>query len=112
MTEDHAGLRWDLGPAAEAVDQLLETWTADRVVERLWAEDHTIWSADPLPELTDRLGWLKLPESMADAVAEIREFGRRGVEPGDPPRRRARHGGLQPCPRRLPSGARTAAGPA
>ena len=74
MIEEYATVRWDLGSAAEAVERRLETWTVDRVVERLWAKDHTLWSPTPLPELTDRLGWLALPGSMTASVPEILDF--------------------------------------
>ncbi len=41
-----------------------------RIGERLRARDHTIWSPDPA-EISDRLGWLDLPETMRAALPAI-----------------------------------------
>ena len=34
---------------------------ADRIVERIWRKDHTVWKDDPT-EIADRLGWLTLAD--------------------------------------------------
>ncbi|KPJ92080.1 MAG: hypothetical protein AMS18_08120 [Gemmatimonas sp. SG8_17] len=53
-----------------------------RVCERIWQKDRTVWSAEQVPELTDRLGWLTLPEVMdgqVDGITAIaHEIKRRG----------------------------------
>ncbi len=59
-----------------AVNRRLETWAAERFIERLWAHDHTLWSPEPLPELTDRLGWLDLPGNMSGAADDLKTFAR------------------------------------
>src|SRR5204862_3839075 len=41
---------------------------------RLWQKDHTLWSKEPQPELTDRLGWLELPETMAQETGKLTAF--------------------------------------
>jgi len=46
---------------------------ANHIVSRLWAHDHRIWRDDPT-EITNRLGWLHLPETMPARVDEIRHF--------------------------------------
>ena len=71
MIEPQAGMRWDLGPAAAEVGRLLGGWRGSESVKRLWAKDHTLWSTIKQPELTDRLGWLSLPGSMAAAEADL-----------------------------------------
>ena len=63
-----------LGEYQAAVDRRLAQWQAADAPGRLWAADHTLWTAEPEPEIDDRLGWLQLPETMRDAVPEILEF--------------------------------------
>ena len=52
----------------------------DRVIERLWRRDHTLWSPDPR-EISDRLGWLDAAPTEADLaaieqlVADVRREG-------------------------------------
>jgi glucose-6-phosphate isomerase len=57
----------------DAVSARLEAWTADRVAERLWARDGTLWAASGAApsELTAWLGWLDLPERMAARQREL-----------------------------------------
>jgi len=69
---DHYNLR--LGGHQEQVEKRLEVWQENRFADRLWERDHTLWATTPLPELTDRLGWLDLPAEMLDQVAELTEF--------------------------------------
>ena len=40
---------------------------------RIWERDHTLWRDDPT-EIADRLGWLDLPERMADSVPDLAAF--------------------------------------
>ncbi len=40
----------------------------------MWEKDHTLWSSEPQPELTDRLGWLELPSTMEKQAADLRSF--------------------------------------
>ena len=54
------------------VNRRLKDWQAAQFGSRLWKKDHTLWSPNPLPELTDRLGWLELPETMEKQVADLR----------------------------------------
>lgn len=51
----------------------LERMRAERVIERVWARDHTVWKPDPT-EITDRLGWLDAPEWATARVDELRAF--------------------------------------
>ncbi len=67
-------LALELGAYRDAVAARLAAWESGDLVARLWAGDHRLWTAEPAPELTDRLGWLHLPRTMADSVAELREL--------------------------------------
>jgi len=48
--------RW-LAPIAAATAAVQERLEAERVVERIWQRDHTVWPGGP-QEVSDRLGWL------------------------------------------------------
>lgn len=65
MTQQEiSGLQMTLGRYGEAVAARLRRWEAEDFRRRLWAKDHTLWAPEPVPELTDRMGWLELPESL------------------------------------------------
>lgn len=70
-----AGAELRLGRYEPAVQARLERWQNEGFGRRLWGKDHTVWSAQPVPELTDRLGWLKLPESMRTQAEDLARFG-------------------------------------
>lgn len=63
-----------LGRYERTVQARLERWETQGFGRRLWAKDHTVWSETPVPELTDRLGWLKLPESMRTQAEDLARF--------------------------------------
>ena len=60
-------------PLEERVEERLDDAERTDLVGRIWRRDHTVWNPDPT-EIADRLGWLDLPETMADRVAELRAF--------------------------------------
>jgi transaldolase/glucose-6-phosphate isomerase len=64
-----------LGTIQRRVDRRLKAWQEQQFGERLWQKDGTLWSSTPVPELTDRLGWLELPETMEKQLNELRAFG-------------------------------------
>ena len=69
------GAELRLGRYEPAVQARLERWQSEGFGSRLWGKDHTVWSPQPVPELTDRLGWLKLPESMRTQAEDLARFG-------------------------------------
>jgi transaldolase / glucose-6-phosphate isomerase len=58
------------GLEERVIDRLARTGD---VVGRIWHRDHTLWKPDPA-EISDRLGWLSLPELMAERVDELHRF--------------------------------------
>ncbi len=50
-------------------------------VARIWRKDHTLWKASP-QEITNRLGWLDLPNSMRSTLSELTRFGKSVEERG------------------------------
>ena len=63
-----------LGALTPTVAARLTAWEEQEAVARLWTKDHTLWTADPVPEIADRLGWLTLPQTMRAEVAALGEF--------------------------------------
>ena len=61
-----------LGSYQKRVDRRLAEWQKEQFAGRVWKKDHTLWSKDLQPELTDRLGWLELPETMAKETDKLR----------------------------------------
>ena len=57
-----------------AVAAALARLDAERAVERVWAKDHTLWSANPT-EISDRLGWLTVADAMRPRLEELAAFG-------------------------------------
>ena len=67
-----------------AVTARLESWTVDRVAERLWAKDGSLWadSGKPPEEISAWLGWLDLPDAMTARVTELEHLARDVREDG------------------------------
>ncbi|MEP6681017.1 MAG: glucose-6-phosphate isomerase [Chloroflexota bacterium] len=75
------------GAAAEidaAVAARLQDWERERVAERLWAKDGSLWAASGKApqEVAAWLGWLDAPALMAGRVDELRHFARSVREDG------------------------------
>jgi glucose-6-phosphate isomerase len=58
-----------LAPVSERLQQM----DRDRIVERIWRRDHTVWKDDPT-EITDRLGWLTVVDLMHERIGELEAF--------------------------------------
>jgi len=56
-----------------AVKEMLEDFRQKDTVARIWRKDHTVWKPEP-KEITNRLGWLALPETMKEKVPELTSF--------------------------------------
>lgn len=67
-------LTLNLGEHQAATAARLRQWQADGAARRLWNRDHRLWSAEPQPELTDRLGWLDSPVSASQQVEALTDF--------------------------------------
>ena len=64
----------DLQDHVEAVKARLTAWEAGNFGGRLLAGDPTIWSGNPDHEITNRLGWLELPEKSPGQLDDIISF--------------------------------------
>ncbi len=67
-------IRPELGPYQEAVEKRLSLWEEEGFSKRLWAKDPTLWFGKEVPEISNRLGWLDLPERMYEEADRIKAF--------------------------------------
>jgi len=65
----------------DAVDRALAALRDERVLNRIWAHDHTVWKPEP-DEISNRLGWLHGPEEMREALPGIEAFVEEAREAG------------------------------
>lgn len=65
-------------PLASAVAARLSDWTDERVAERLWSRDGSLWAASGKPpaEVAAWLGWLDLPVAMQERIGELERIAR------------------------------------
>ena len=63
-----------LGGHEDRVVERLHAWQNDDFACRMWRRDPTLWAEEDTPEITNRLGWLNLPESMQEQAEEITSF--------------------------------------
>ena len=66
--------RLTLGKYEGRVKERLRTWQEDEFACRLWRKDPTLWFPKAVPEISDRLGWLTLPEAMQEESERLRAF--------------------------------------
>jgi glucose-6-phosphate isomerase len=62
-----------LGNYQSVVDQTMEKMRKEKIVNRIWQHDHTVWKQNP-SEITNRLGWLHSPLQMKGNINEIRNL--------------------------------------
>ena len=71
MNSETGLLKLNLGEYEEKVKKRLNLWESEGFTRRLWKKDPTLWFSEYQPEITDRLGWLDLPERMREKIPEI-----------------------------------------
>ncbi len=59
-----------LGDYEEIVDAVLVEMKEQHIPQRIWDHDHTVWQSRP-DEISNRLGWLHLPENMIEEIGHI-----------------------------------------
>ena len=65
----------EAGTFREQLDEALVGLRKDRIMDRIWAKDHTVWKPDP-GEIANRLGWLTSASDMMERIDEIEAFAR------------------------------------
>jgi len=64
------------------IEKRLDRWRREKFASRLWEKDPTLWFPNPEPEITDRLGWLNLPETMHHQIDGLKHFAEMAREEG------------------------------
>ena len=63
------------------VSERLQQMDRDRIVERIWRKDHTVWKDDPT-EIANRLGWLTVVDLMHERIGELEAFAKQATADG------------------------------
>jgi len=72
---DDAEESFALGRALQAgFEKRLAGWAEADYLRRFWAKDPKLWVPEPVPEITDRMGWLELSEASDKRLADILDF--------------------------------------
>jgi len=69
-------------PYADAVSARLQSARDERVVERIWAKDATLWAPAGTPEIANRLGWLDIADRLREQADELAAFAQELREEG------------------------------
>jgi transaldolase/glucose-6-phosphate isomerase len=76
-------LRWRLSDDEEqAVQAVLARAEADRVPDRIWEHDDTLWGPAGQPEVADRLGWLDAPDHGLEQQSDLERLAAEVVKEG------------------------------
>jgi transaldolase/glucose-6-phosphate isomerase len=59
-----------------------DEWTSADVLERFWSKDPTVWADPPIPETSDRLGWLDAPTTSRSLIGTIDALHTQAVSEG------------------------------
>ncbi len=77
-------VRWEAKLDAELtqlVDTMVVELTDNDAIGRLWRKDHTLWKPDAT-EISDRLGWLTVADTMLERIPELEEFAKQAWAEG------------------------------
>ncbi len=66
-------MKFKLGKYADLVDETISKIKSEKIVERIWQKDYTIWKDDPT-EISNRLGWLDCVDVTRRSFKEINSF--------------------------------------
>ena len=65
-----------LGSYKQAVDETLQRLAKEKIVERIWKKDATVWKSDEAHKkiIANALGWLDVVESMHEKAGDLSRF--------------------------------------
>ncbi len=66
-------MRMNLGEYQSDIMAVLPRLDAEKVIERIWQKDHSVWKPEPT-EITNRLGWLAVTDIMRQRIPELQSF--------------------------------------
>ena len=70
-----------LGGYAAQVRDWVQRLEAERVLQRIWQRDHTVWKPEPA-EIVNRLGWLDIADRMLPAVPRLKALAEGAMAAG------------------------------
>lgn len=65
---------WSLGSYAARIEERLQSWDVNGASARAWRRDPSFWPAAAASSVANGLGWLDLPRTMPDRVAELSQL--------------------------------------
>lgn len=65
--------KYSIGKYSKSIDELKVKLNQEKVIDRIWKKDYTVWSNDPA-EISNRLGWLDSVDVTGKSLKEIFEF--------------------------------------
>jgi len=65
----------NMGLRLREMQKILTDFQEKDIVNRIWHKDHTVWKPSPA-EISDRLGWLNVIDTMVDKIPELESFAR------------------------------------
>lgn len=65
----------NFGSFQAQVEKALAEIESDQIINRIWQHDHSVWKPDP-NEISNRLGWLRIPEKMRAEIDRLQSFTR------------------------------------
>jgi transaldolase / glucose-6-phosphate isomerase len=74
IESDSGRYRFFFGAYVEEINDIMQNWRQNRFLERIWENDWKLWFSEKQEEITNRLGWLCLPERMPKKLDEFRLF--------------------------------------
>lgn len=66
-------LQINIGDYRHLLDAVLVELEKDRIVDRIWSGDYTVWGSEPA-EIRNRLGWLNSPQAMSGRSDGLRQL--------------------------------------
>jgi len=81
LAAEHVHPGVDIGTFISDVEAALADLDERNVVRRIWQKDHTVWKLEPT-EITNRLGWLRVTDSMSEQIPVLQSFVREVIDAG------------------------------
>ena len=75
------GTRIEFGKYQNELEKTIAVLEKHDVVQRIWGKDHHVWKPDP-KEISNRLGWLTITDSMLQHVTELETFSKQALDDG------------------------------
>lgn len=65
--------KYSIGKNLKHIDDAIKNLDDEKIVDRIWEKDYTVWSNDPA-EISNRLGWLDSVDVTGKSFTEIKSF--------------------------------------